>query len=128
MARQSPIVLEHVRALAHAYDAALSADGAWVLVRDFALPPGFSAPTIEVLLGLPPDYPLRGPGIWPHAIFVTPGLRYAGRALSHVVEGRGPGWGHWSWLCITRVDWRPHDTLIRTLEMVRVFLSQGARA
>lgn len=122
------ILREHLRIAARSYQLTLSRDARWVLVRDFALPGGYNARTTQVLVGIPPQYPLRPPGLWPHAFFVAPGLRVHGRAHPHVVEGRGPGWGRWAWLCVTRIDWRPgRDDLRRSLEVVRAFLSEPCR-
>lgn len=124
MTTVSPVLLDHLRAAARSYRVSLSDDGRWVLVANFALPAGYNAATTQVLLGIPPDYPLRPPGVLPYGIFVEPGLRYRGSHHCNIVEGRGPGWGRWAWLCLYRVDWNPRrDDLVRCLEMCRTVLS-----
>lgn len=128
MAASSLIVCAHLQALAQVYRTSVSSDGAWVQIADFVLPAGFNAATTPVLLGLPPDYPLRPPGVLPHGIFVMPALRFRGGLHPNIVEGRGPGWGQWAWLCVYRIEWDPRrDDLVRVLELARTVLS-GAQA
>lgn len=123
MSQPSPTLLQHVRALARAYEVKASSDGVYVRVDNFVLPPEFNVPTTAVLLRAPPDFPLRPIGLWPYAAWVGAGLRYRGNRVPDIVEGRGPGFGAWSWVCITRIDWRPTDDLFRVLEIVRTVLS-----
>ena len=124
MSPTTSVLHEHLHRASRAYELSLSRDAAWVLVNNFALPAGYNVPVTQVLLGLPPDYPLRPSGLLPHGIFLTPGLRYHGRTHPNIVEGYGPGWGTWSWLCLVRVAWEPRrDDLVRCLEMVRAVLS-----
>lgn len=123
MNQPSPIAVQHVRALARVYRVSWSSDGGWLLVDDFVLPPDYNVPTTQVLAALPPDYPMRPPGILPFGLWLTRGLLYRGRRLYNLVDGPGPGWGSWSWVCLTRIDWRTTDDLFRVLEIVRTVLS-----
>ena len=124
MFRRESVLLKDVRAASRAYTVALSRDASWLLVQDFALPEGYNVSVTHVLMGIPSDYPLRPPGVLPHGIFLTPGLRYRGRMHPNIVEGQGPGWGAWSWLCLLRISWNPRrDDLVRCLELVRTVLS-----
>jgi hypothetical protein len=106
----------------------LSEDGRWVLVQDFVLPAGYNVATTQVLMSIPPDYPVRAPGPLPHGIYLPTGLKSQGRTPRHIMEGQGPGWGKWSWLCMYRIDWdsRRGDDLVRLLELVRAILSLPA--
>jgi hypothetical protein len=117
-------LLDHLHRAEGAYRLALSDDGRWLLVQNYVLPAGYNAATTQVLVCIPPDYPLRPPGLLPHAAYIAPGLLYHGQVPYNVVERQGPGWGQWSWLCIVRIDWNPQrDDLVRVLEMIRTFLS-----
>jgi hypothetical protein len=117
-------LVAHVHALARVYEVSVSTDQAWVQIANFVLPVGFNAKTTPLLVGLPPDYPLRPPGVLPHGIFVRPGLRFRGGHHSNIVEGHGPGWDQWSWLCVYRINWDPRrDDLLRLLELARTVLS-----
>lgn len=129
MSRPSSVLLEHLRRASRSYALDVAQDARWVLVHDFALPAGYNAATTEVLVGIAPDYPLRPPGLLPHGIFLTPGLRYYNAVHPAIVEDYGPGWGRWDWLCLVRMAWDPHrDDLIRCLEIARVVLSNPAGA
>jgi len=87
------------------------------------LPDGYNTPSTALLLAIPPEYPLRAPGVLPYPVYVPSGMRYCGRLLAGVYA-RGPGWGNWQALCVTRFDFDPwHDDLLRVLEWVRALLT-----
>lgn len=125
MLAHSPVLLDHLRRASHAYDLYLAKDARWALVKDFALPAGYNAPVIQVLLGIPPDYPMRPPGLLPHGIFITPGLLYHGRTHPNIIDdGYELAPERWSWLCLRCVAWDPcRDDIVRCLELVREVLS-----
>ena len=102
----------------------------FVIVRDVRLPAGYNRTSIDLLLELPPDYPISPPGIGSYRAYIRPGLRYRGHDLEdlHTFQTPDvdtPGFAPWAWLCYQRIDWQPHrDDLIKFVEMVRADLSQ----
>jgi hypothetical protein len=114
---------QQLEVLAVAYTASLSSDGRYLFIYDFLLPPGYDRATTEVLIELPPDYPLSPPGIT-HRIYLPPSLRYRGRRLDDLHLNVTPGWGSWAWFCYRRIDWDPlRDDLVHFLEMMRADLT-----
>lgn len=122
MAPVTPILQAHVQALAAWYQTRMSPDGAYVQVADLVLPAGYNVPRTAVLLHVAPEYPLRPP-----TAYVQPGLRHQGRRPRNIVEGYGPGWGQWAWVCVYRIAWRPErgDDLVAFLELIRSVLSRA---
>lgn len=120
----SRAVLEaHVRILQRAYPVSVSTDQRWVLVSRFRLPPAYNAAEMQVLIGVPADYPATPPGIG-SGVYVPLGLRYRGRLLGHVHEQVSPGFGRWAWYCFYPTGWNPHmDDLGMLLEVMRADLA-----
>jgi hypothetical protein len=102
----------------------------FVVVADLRLPHGFNRPTTDLLIELPPGYPVAPPGVGCH-IYVHPNLRLHGRGLTDLHSRSTPsfatpGFGPWAWLCYERIEWCPErDDLIKFVEMVRADLSQA---
>jgi hypothetical protein len=94
------------------------------------LPPRFNRSSTELLLQIPADYPLSPPGVGSNRVYVHPDLRFDGRKLADLHEGRAPdfatpGHGPWAWLCYHEVRWAPErDDLVKFIEMVRADLTQ----
>ncbi len=101
----------------------------WVLFRSFCLPHGWNRQTTELLVLLPPAYPL----VPPDNFFVREGLRTTtGTPPGGYFEGQtsvlGPGWGQFSFHA---QQWRPSpglldgDNLITFMMAVERRLSEG---
>ncbi len=77
--------------------------GGWVILYDFILPPGlYNYETVDILIELPPDYPL----IPPQWFYTDPGLRRRdGRDLQHYFEHRLRN--GWAAGCLHIRTWQP---------------------
>lgn len=103
----------------------LGSDLRWVLFRSFWLPPGWNRQTIEVLVLLPPAYPL----VPPDNFFVREGLRTTeGHLPGGYFEGQtsvlGPGWGQFSFHA---QGWRPGPGLTEGDNLVTFMLAVERR-
>lgn len=117
------LLLQHLRMVALAYSVSVSSDYRWLIANRFLLPAGYNWSETRVLVGIPGDYPLTPPGLYPAGVFLPQGLRFRGRQLANLHPGYSPGWGDWAWLCLQRIEWNVHvDDLVRFLEMLRAGL------
>jgi hypothetical protein len=101
----------------------------WLMIRQFPLPPGWNRPVTELLILIPPGYPLCPPDNF----FVREGLRTVSGALPNgYFEGQavlGPGWGQFSFHV---QEWRPGtgetagDNILTFLLGVEQRLREGA--
>lgn len=109
-------------------DHAVSADGGMttVLLRDFVLPPGFTATKADLLLRLSPGYPDVHPDMW---WFDPPVARTDGGPIA-ATDAReqhlGRLWQRWS-RHLSPGQWRPGiDSLESYLALVRAELVSAA--
>lgn len=124
MSGSSDILAQHLRAVAAILPVQISPDNRWLHVPRFPLPAGFSASTTNVLIGVPPRYPITPPGILPYGVFLPRELRFRDRALPNLYPRSEPAWRGWAWLCFRPRTWDPcRDSLSRFLEMLRSELS-----
>ena len=104
-----------------------SDDGAYVQVRNIALPPGWNRSSADVLIAVPPGYPVTPPDNF----FVPVGLRLAnGQMPSNYSEGTimlNQEWGQFSF---HSQEWQPTpeeshgDNLLTFLALVERRLSE----
>jgi hypothetical protein len=107
----------------------------WVHLPRFSLPPQWNKTETQLLIELPPSYPLVGP----QGFYLDPYLRTrAGRTPAHYLERQARqqrGKGRWIWFCLERKDvprggWRAAarildgDNLLGYTELIRAVLSR----
>lgn len=118
----------HLAELSHHYPVWIDDDDKFVIV-EIGLPPGFDYVWTNLLIEIPPDYPVSPPGIGNYRVFVPPWLTYRGRKLKDIHPNQSPSFetpefGPWAWLCYEDVRWYPsRDDLLTFVEMVRSDLS-----
>ena len=109
--------------LAVVYPVELSEDNRWLLVHDFLLPPGYDRKHIDILMQIPPDYPISPPGVGDR-IYLPADLRFRGRELASFYRRQKEMPGNWAWFCYNQIQWDIHqDNLIGFLEMIRADLT-----
>jgi hypothetical protein len=110
----------------------------WVHIPEFPLPSGWNKAETQLLIELPPTYPLVGP----EGFSLDPYLRTrAGRTPAHYLEPQARqqrGRGRWVWFCLERKDgpgggWRTAarildgDNLLAYTELIRAVLSRPGK-
>jgi hypothetical protein len=92
-------------------------DGRWAVLYDFRLPPLFNYRTVDVLIELPPDYPLTPPQ-W---FYTDPGLRRSdGGPMPHYLESRAVRKAGWAACCLHVRTWRPAPDPLRGHSLLTV--------
>ena len=120
---------DHLKRLSRAYPLWLDDDYRFVIVEEIKLPPGYNCRATQLLIQLPPDYPVSPPGVGDNRVYVASGLRFRGRTLRDVHDSippsfETPGSGPWAWFCYEWIHWDPlRDSLIRFVEMIKANLT-----
>lgn len=116
------IVQEHLCGLSHVFVLDVARDYSRFVARGFKNPPGYNFPVIDVLVHLPPRYPVQPPGVPPSTVYLPEGLRYRGRTPADYHTWGSPR--GWAWWCFRRIDWDPcQDNLITFMELLRATMT-----
>ncbi len=116
-------------------------EGTWVIIHDFALPQGYNYDTTDLLLVLPPNYPLSPPD-W---FYVDNNLRLQnGKRLEHVFYDslthdpnrqriEPPQRKGWTGCCLHFRSWKPTNdpltghSLLSVCELIKEALKRWSR-
>jgi len=124
LAANHAILDEHLKALSQNHVLSVSDDARWLVVHEFALPPGYSRASTNILIEIPRDYPLTPPGVACRT-YIDPDLRFRGETLRDLYARDVPPWGRWGWLCYQDIRWNPHrDNLLTFIGMLRTDLTR----
>ena len=129
MKTTNPRLERELSDLSRAFPLWIADDFAFVIVSKLRLPAEYNKSCTDLLIELPPDYPVCPPGLGNNRVYVDPNLRYRNRILQDLHPGNTarfatPGFGPWAWFCYERIEWWPdRDDLITFVEMVRADLS-----
>jgi len=100
--RELELVVQHYGELEHA------PDHTWVIVKKFALPPGWNKATTSVLIEIPAGYPATPPDNF----YTDSDLLLAGGnppdAATSAREFAGRAWRQFSWHLSDATEWQPH--------------------
>ncbi len=119
------IVSRHVQRLGQVYPTTVAEDSSWVRIEEFRLPPGWEPRQTELLIKIPPNYPLVPPGLSPaHGIFLPYRLRYRGGLVRDFhTHGELPDGS--AWFCYLDLKWNhARDDLFTIIERVAFDLSR----
>jgi len=123
------MLADHLKRLSRDYPLWIDDDYRFVVVEQVKLPAGYNARVTQLLIQLPPDYPVSPPGVGDSRVYVVSHLRFHGRRLQDVHDSmppsfETPGFGPWAWFCFEWIRWDPHrDNLIRFVEMIKANLT-----
>ena len=124
MAGNIDVLIEDIQRLSMGCRVDAPRDLSYVIVRDVKLGAGWNREATDVLIEIPKDYPLTGPGQPPYGVYLEEGLlRHGGWPEHYHVNGNRPGW---AWWCYEGIRWDPHrDDLITMLEAIRADLDSA---
>lgn len=85
------------------------ADGRWVRIPSYPLPPGWNRPRTEIAFQIPTQYPATPP----YGFYVPTGINYNGRRPNNCADNNAPPFGG-SWMLFS---WKPDGDWIPAADL-----------